>query len=118
MLIVEDELLIAVLLEEDLHSAGFAVIGPFKDLDTAAQGSQQEQIDAAILDINLSGEMSYPLADELLARNIPFMFLTGYGAAHLPERFRRVPRVAKPYDPEILIGELGRILKANSDRPD
>lgn len=106
--VVEDELLLALGLEDDLADAGCTVLGPFGTVAEALKASTQQRFDVATLDVNLNGEFVYPLADELLARGKPFLFLTGYGAADLPERFRALPRVSKPYDPVTLIRELGR----------
>jgi PAS domain S-box-containing protein len=103
VLVVEDEFLLASMLTDDLSSAGFTVVGPFTALEPALSGSQEEQIDLAILDVNLGQEKVYPLADQLVERKLPFILLTGYGTNDLPERFRRSPRVAKPYDASTLL---------------
>jgi DNA-binding response OmpR family regulator len=106
ILLVEDEFLLAIQLEELLQSRGGTVRGPYGGLDEAMQAAQREHFDFAILDINLSGTMVYPLADQLLARGIPFLFLTGYSPSNLPERFRPVTRLNKPCDPNLLIATL------------
>ena len=106
----------AIELEDFLQAAGSTIIGPFGDLAKATQAAHREVIDLAVLDTNLNGEMVYPLADDLLAQGIPFIFVTGYGASNLPERFRSAPRVAKPYDPAALTKELERTgLKASPE---
>jgi CheY-like chemotaxis protein len=117
ILLVEDEFLVATLIEEDLRSAGCSVIGPFARLEPAMAAVKRERIDMAVLDINLNGVMSYPLADELAARRIPLMFLSGYVTMNLPERFRTMPRLSKPYDPKVLIQEVQR-LASSEDAPD
>jgi DNA-binding response OmpR family regulator len=106
ILLVEDEFLLALQLEELLQSHGGTVRGPYRSLDDALKAAQRQDFDFAILDINLSGTMVYPLADELLARGIPFLFLTGYSQANLPEQFRGVTRLNKPCDPAQLIATL------------
>ena len=106
ILLVEDEFLLAVQLEELLQSRGGSVRGPYRTLDDALNAAQREDFDFAILDINLSGTMVYPLADHLLARGVPFLFLTGYSQANLPEQFRGVARLNKPCDPAQLIATL------------
>jgi DNA-binding response OmpR family regulator len=106
VLIAEDEFLVGVQLEEDLRSAGCAIVGPFSTLETATQAARCERFDLAILDINLNGDMVYPLADELSARDVPFIFLSGYISADLPERFRESPQITKPHDPVALIKEI------------
>jgi two-component system, response regulator PdtaR len=110
VLIVEDEALLALEIQELLQSAGSTVIGTFSDLARAGQAAQREAIDVAVLDTNLNGEMVYPLADDLVVRGIPFVFVTGYGTSNLPERFRSMPQVAKPFDPASLTGELQRMM--------
>lgn len=110
ILVVEDEFLVAALLEDDLNAAGYAVVGPFTSLASATQAARGGRLDLAILDVNLNGEMVYPLADELLARKVPFIFLSGYGLQDMPEKYRGAPRIAKPYDPPALIREVSRIV--------
>lgn len=106
ILLVEDEFLLALQLEELLHSRGASVLGPFRKLDDAMAAAQRDEFDFAILDVNLNGTMVYPLADDLLARDIPFLFLSGYSVANLPARLRAVTRLNKPCDPELLISTL------------
>jgi DNA-binding NarL/FixJ family response regulator len=107
ILIVEDEFLLAVMLADDLHAAGFQILGPFSDLRSARQAASNENFDLAILDININGEMVYPLARELMARGAPFVFLSGYGPSDLPEQFRSAPRISKP---ALLIMQIRRYL--------
>jgi two-component sensor histidine kinase len=110
IMIVEDEFLLALELEEHLRSSGFQTIGPFNNLTRAAKAAGYEQVDVAVLDANLNGEMVYPVADVLGARGIPFILVTGYATADLPERFRALPRIAKPYDPATLTREIKKAL--------
>ena len=104
--LVEDEFLLGMALEEDLQAAGCVVVGPFRSLAHAREAAQREQFDLAILDINLAGELVYPLADELIARGMPFLFLSGYGTADMPLRFRAVRRLPKPHDIALLLREM------------
>jgi len=106
ILLVEDEFLLALQLEDLLQSRGGTVLGPFPRLDEAMRAALREDFDFAILDINLNGTMVYPLADDLLARGIPFLFLSGYSLSNLPERFRAVTRLNKPCDPAMLLNTL------------
>jgi chemotaxis family two-component system sensor kinase Cph1 len=108
VLVVEDEALLAMELEELLDRAGCTVVGPFSDVARALDAAHRESIDVALLDMNLNGEMVYPLADELTKKGVPFLFVTGYGALDVPERFRSITRVAKPIDPAALANELQR----------
>jgi DNA-binding response OmpR family regulator len=110
ILLAEDEFLVGLVLEDDLRRAGYAVSGPFATLASAMEAARREVFDLAVLDINLGGEMVFPLADELEARGIPYILLSGYSAMHLPERFRSAPRSAKPHDPASLIREVQRLV--------
>lgn len=110
ILVVEDEFLLACTLEEDLRAFGATVVGPCCNLAQAAVATRREPFDVAVLDINLNGTMVYPLAEELRARGIPFLFLTGYGSLDLPEEFRALPRLSKPYNAAALAAEIKRIL--------
>ena len=106
ILVVEDEFLLAIQLEELVQSRGGIVRGPYRRLEEAMTAAKSEHFDFAILDINLNGTMVYPLADHLVARGTPFLFLTGYSLSNLPERFRPVTRLNKPCDPDLLIATL------------
>jgi CheY-like chemotaxis protein len=110
VLVVEDEYLVAVLLEEDLLAAGCSVAGPYTTLAAARAAVLAEPPDLAILDVNLNGEMVYPLAEQLADSGIPMVFLSGYDVGHFPDRFRASPRVAKPHDRAILLRAIGRAL--------
>ncbi len=110
VLVVEDEFLLAIALEEELRAAGCVVVGPTGSLEAAIAAVRTESFAAAIIDMNLNGVMAYPLADELAQRRIPFLLLTGYGRADLPERLRAIPRVSKPYDPAILLAQFARLV--------
>lgn len=109
VLVVEDEFLLALMLEEDLVAEGAGVLGPFSRLETARAAAAQGGYDVAVLDVNLADAMVFPLADDLVSRGSPFVFLTGYDAAQLPERFRSTSRIAKPYQGRWLIDALARL---------
>ena len=111
VLVAEDEILVAMLLEEDLRAAGCTITGPHATLAAASAAACEETIDLAILDVNLNGEMVYPLAEQLVHRRIPLLFLSGYDVGHFPERFRTTPRVGKPHDTSVLLREMGRALE-------
>lgn len=110
VLIVEDEFLVGMQLEEDLRSLGYSILGPFSTLESAIRASRRESFDLAILDINLNGDMVYPLADELSSRGLPFIFLSGYIRTDLPVRFRRSPQLTKPHDPAVLSRRIQKVL--------
>jgi CheY-like chemotaxis protein len=106
ILVVEDEFLLAMEVEATLISFGCSVVGPFAKLSKALEAARGAQLDGAVLDINLNGDMVYPLAELLLSRGIPFVFLTGYVASDIPERFRGFKRLPKPLHPYTLRGVL------------
>lgn len=106
ILIVEDEFLVSVALEDDLRQSGAQIVGPFSNLTDALAGAERHDFDLALLDINLDGTMVYPLADALLSRGMPFLFLSGYIGADLPARFAAQRRLSKPYDPMRLVDEI------------
>jgi CheY-like chemotaxis protein len=97
VLIVEDEAMVAVLLEELLLELGCRVVEVAARVDTALASIAERCFDVAILDVNLEGELSYPVADELELRGIPFLFVTGYGAQAIPEKYHRHTILQKPF---------------------
>jgi CheY-like chemotaxis protein len=98
ILVVEDEYLIAMTLSEHLEEVGSIVVGPVSSVEKAIKAIESnQQIDAAVLDINLGGAMAYPVADALLARNIPFIFTSGYEGDALRERYPQIKNCLKPY---------------------
>ena len=99
ILLVEDQLLIAMALEEEMADAGLSVIGVAASVAQAMALLATETPDLAVLDLNLGAETSLPVAEELHARGVPFVFATGYGAGFaLPPALSGVTRVNKPYD--------------------
>jgi DNA-binding response OmpR family regulator len=106
VLVVEDEYLIAVMIVETLEKAGCTVIGPESELDAALQSARRVKIDGGLLDINVGGELVFPLAEQLDENNVPFVFLTGYGRTTMPDRFRGRPFVSKPFLPHVLLQTL------------
>ncbi|MCA0199853.1 MAG: response regulator [Proteobacteria bacterium] len=97
ILIVEDDALVALNLQEFVESLGCAVIGPTGRLAEALDVLDRVPIDGAMLDINLHGEMVYPLAERLAERQIPMMFCSGHAFTQaVPSKFRSYPQVAKP----------------------
>ncbi len=97
ILVVEDEMLIAVLIEQILEELGCVVVGPVARLDAALRLASQEALDAAILDVAIRGGHVQPVAEQLLARGIPFVLASGYGDWSLPENLRDQPRLTKPF---------------------
>lgn len=107
VLVVEDEMLIVMLLEDILQELGCKIIGPVGRVAKAVSLANMEPFDAAILDINVAGEEVFPVACELVRRAIPFVFVSGYGADHLPKEWRDRPILQKPFQLEDLERSLG-----------
>ncbi len=97
ILVVEDEVLIAMQIEEILLDLGCVVVGAVGRLDAAMSLAADQALDAAILDVNILGGLVYPVAERLSARGIPFMLASGYGSWALPEPLRDLPRLTKPF---------------------
>ena len=110
VLVVEDEYLVAILIEEILESAGCIVMGPIPRLREALDAAHHDDCDAAVLDVNLAGERINPVADALSERNVPFLFVTGYGASALPSEYAERPLLHKPFRMAELLGALSRVL--------
>lgn len=102
ILVVEDDMMIAVFIEEVLQELGCVVIGPTGKLDAALRLASDEVLDAAILDVTIRGGQVFPVAERLLARGIPFALASGYGDWALPEAFRHQFRLTKPFSTEEL----------------
>jgi DNA-binding response OmpR family regulator len=98
VLVVEDEMLVAMMLEGMLRDLGCCVIKAAR-VAKAVGLAASEAIDFAILDVNLAGEPSYPVADELRLRGIPFVFASGYDPGSLRADFHDIMVLRKPYMP-------------------
>jgi DNA-binding response OmpR family regulator len=97
VLVVEDETILAMMLEDALVDAGYAVVGPFACLDAALQAAEREALDAALLDVNIAGEMVFPVAEVLARRGVPFFLVTGYDNRVLSKAHQDWPVLMKPY---------------------
>jgi CheY-like chemotaxis protein len=96
VLVVEDEILIAMLLSDMLAELGYDTVGPVADVDRALAAIDQGGFDLAILDVNLNGRQSAAVAEKLKARQVPFVFATGY-SLQAPPDFEAVPTLQKPF---------------------
>ena len=112
-MVVEDEYLVAILIEEILESAGCVVMGPIPRLPEALDAAHHDNCDAAVLDVNLSGQRIDPVADALSERNVPFMFVTGYGANALPGEYAERPLIHKPFRMADLLSAVSSLMKAS-----
>jgi len=106
ILLVEDEAVIAIMIEDMLTDLGCEVVGPAASVAEASRLAQTEPLAGAFLDVNLGGASIYPVADLLAARQIPFVFVSGYGAGGIDPRFVGRPVLSKP----ILDADLERAL--------
>ncbi len=98
ILVVEDESLVAMLLETILEDMGCTPVGPIATVDEALEVvAADPALDAALLDVNVAGREVFPVATALKARNVPFVFSTGYGEGGLPDEWRAQPTIQKPF---------------------
>jgi CheY-like chemotaxis protein len=100
--LVEDEALVAMMIQESLVECGFQVVGPISSAAEALAKATHDHFDAAVLDINLGDGMVYPVADILATRGIPFVFVTGYDLESVDHRFSEIPILQKPIEREKL----------------
>ena len=109
VLVVEDMFLVALDLSDQLTDSGCDVIGPASSVKQALAQIDGIELDGAVLDINLAGERSFPVAELLASRGIPFLFLTGYDSeAAVPDEFQNAPRLSKPVDARALTEAVAR----------
>lgn len=106
VLVVEDEVIVRMLVEDMLKDLGYEVAAVSGRLAQAVDFARTTDIDLAVLDLNLNGHMSYPVADALRVRGVPFIFATGYGAKMLTPPYAATPTLQKPFH----IDELRRVL--------
>lgn len=96
-LVVEDEMTIAMLIEDMLVDLGHDVVAVAMRLPAALEAARDEEFDMALLDVNLAGLTSFPVADILCERNIPFAFATGFGSAGVEADYGARPILHKPF---------------------
>ncbi len=108
VLVVEDEMLLAMLMEDTMADFGCDVVGPVARVADGLRLANTERLDGAILDINVAGRDVFPVARELAKRSIPFVFVSGYGAANLPQEWRDRPMLQKPFNPRDLAQSMAK----------
>lgn len=113
VLIVEDEALVAMHIEDTLRDLGCQPVAIAATRAEALRQVKRFAFDAVLLDINLNGEESFPVAEQLLSRRIPFIFSTGYSAATIPARLASAPALQKPFLAADLAAALSRALAAS-----
>lgn len=117
VLIVEDEVVIALDKQDVVSAAGYAVIGPAHSLDAALSLASRETLDAALLDVSLNGAYSWPVAEMLSQRGVPFLIVTGFGASlEVPVPYRSVPRLGKPVVARELLTQIKGLISAQAGR--
>ena len=116
VLVVEDETLVALMVEDMLSDLGCVVVDIAGTVQRglAIANDPGLAIDSAVLDVNLGGEKVYPVADALTAKGVHFIFATGYGVAGIAPQYSHIPAVAKPYDPNGLEAAIASALNGSS----
>lgn len=112
ILVVEDEYFLAADLEQELTEVGAVVVGPVPSVkDAVALIERTPSLDGAVLDVNLGGDQVFPVADRLLVRGVPFLFVTGYHAQGVPVSYRHIPRLEKPTERWAVVKALAQMLE-------
>ena len=112
VLIVEDEALIAMLFEDILEDTACRIVGPAMTVRQAMELAGAAEIDVAVLDVNLNGESSFPVAALLQSRGVPLVFSSGYGSQGLPPEWQERPTLPKPFTSDEVIDMLARLVAA------
>ena len=115
VLVVEDEGSVALLIENMLEELGCHVTASVATLAKALSAARADSFDFAVLDINLDGELVFPVAEALKERQLPFVFSTGYGRMGVPEAFKGCDVLSKPFTIEELNAKLQSMF-GKSDR--
>jgi CheY-like chemotaxis protein len=97
VLVVEDEMMIAMLIEDMLDEIGCKLVGPATNVPRALELIGKENVEIAVLDLNLDGQDTYAVADALQQMHIPFIFATGYGSTGLRKEYGNRPVLQKPF---------------------
>ena len=119
VLLVEDEALVAMLLEDMLDELGLSVVAVAADLQSGLLAATADGIDLAVLDINLGGNsQSFPIADRLKQREVPVLFVTGHDRSVLTEIHRDAAVLQKPFRPEDLRIAIAKAISMGARRPD
>ena len=116
LLLVEDEMVVGIFMQELLQTIGYRSTAPIGRLSEAIAAATNERFECAVLDMNLNGEIVYPLAELLTEQSVPFLFVTGYAPRSVDPRFTKVPILQKPILQDELAGMLQHVL-ARAPRP-
>ena len=110
VLVVEDEMMVLMMIEDMLADLGCQSVVAAANVDNALALIESQAFDAAMVDMNLNGEKSHPIADALGARGVPFIFSTGYSGHDMREGYRDRPMLKKPFQFEQLVKVLTHLL--------
>jgi len=110
ILVVEDEWLIAIDIQMMIEDEGHRVIGPANNAATALELIENDEVDAAFLDINLGSETSFPIAEKLAASDVSFAFISAYAKDEIPRQFHQFDLLPKPITPHLLTRQLRKML--------
>jgi CheY-like chemotaxis protein len=114
VLVVEDEMMIAMLIEDMLEEFGCTLVGPATTVPRALDLIAKENVEIAVLDLNLDGQNTYAIADALRQKNVPFIFATGYGSTGLRQEYGNRPVLQKPFQAQALESALARALTGSN----
>jgi DNA-binding NtrC family response regulator len=109
--LVEDEVMIRMMVADMLEELGYRIAAEAGEISQALALAESIDFDFAILDVNINGHAISPVADLIEARDCPFFFASGYGAAGLPEKYRQYPALQKPFQIEKLAQTIDRTLR-------
>jgi CheY-like chemotaxis protein len=109
VLVIEDDIFIAMDVEHMVAECGCATVGPVSNVEAGIATVREHDLDGAVLDVNLGDERVWPVADLLKERGVPFILATGYSTAEVPERFTDYPIVHKPFNERDLAAALDRL---------
>ena len=118
VLVVEDEALVALQLEDMLTESGCGVVGPASRVHQAIELLEGQQVDAAVLDLNIAGELVYPVADALAKRGLPYIFATAYGASSLEAPYQSRLVLQKPFSRRQLLEAMQEAFQGAGTHPD
>jgi len=110
--LVEDEVMIRMMVADMLEELGYSIAAEAGEINEAIRLAQSTDFDFAILDVNVNVKVISPVADLIRARNLPFIFATGYGSSGLPEEYRDRPALQKPFQIETLARVINNTLKS------
>ncbi len=111
VLVVEDQAPIALQLEDMLAESGCKIVGPASRVEQALKLIEEQTVDAAVLDLNIAGDLVYPVAEALEAKGLPFFFATAFGSSSLSEPYRKRLVLHKPFSRRTFLNALGEMLQ-------